>query len=262
MHAIIDVLQEKDELQRKELEELQDKLERIEKEKGEAKTSMKNQLDDITYERDHLKKEKDDIQKVLQALHKNFKIQQQKHKQELKKKQAKIDKLSSEVKSLKEEISSRQEASEKVHENMVVMKSKNDHLSKENDSLKNEVAVYKKNDEKKREQLTMTDRLRKELEAGVQDLQAVMRLMLQTMDGTGAVNLADLLNTDLYDEQSVANDDATCDKISKVIAHADMLSITGKQMTDVRSVRKDLVNVRKMISDRYAENIGNTCISQ
>ncbi|XP_074832613.1 centrosomal protein of 85 kDa isoform X2 [Carettochelys insculpta] len=225
------------------LHSLQDRLKQCMK--GAGRLSPLQEVEKQKLENDSLQKDCDRLRKIVD------------------KQQKKMEQLSSQMRSLEEQLSQEEGTSQALKEEAMQremalqqlrtavkeLSVQNQDLIEKNLTLQEHLRQVERNQPLSVGMAHLAHELHSELASCLQDLQSVFSIVTQRAQGKDP-NLSLLLG--IHSVQS-------CIKEQDDLLNPDMLA---KKLTEVKQLHKEVEDLRTAISDRYAQDMGDNCITQ
>ncbi|XP_072890674.1 centrosomal protein of 85 kDa isoform X1 [Hemitrygon akajei] len=150
---------------------------------------------------------------------------------------------------LREELSGKENESHLLRKAMKELSAQNQELIEKNLTLQEQLGQVDQNKQLPSECVQLTEKLHRELARSLRDLQAICSILTQRTQGKDP-NLSLLLGIQSMHYTSAEEGDwQSVEQLTKKLA-------------EVRQLGRDIDELRTMISDRYAQDMGDNCITQ
>ncbi|CAK8679383.1 unnamed protein product [Clavelina lepadiformis] len=239
------------------IETLEEDLAKSEKSKQELGRNERDDLEELRFQVEHLLGEKEDATRLLSGNERRVKAQHEKQQENVSKLEIQLEEAKEVSENLRRELFLKNQAASKVQAAMMKFSSQNQQLAKEKISLLERIKSLEHVQVNLEEETKASLRLHRETDNAVHDLQAVAQVLMQTAQGSDP-NISALLG--VRSDPCVGDMDHHNDDRSRV-GHLSVEE-TNKKLIEVRQLRRDIDQLRTMLSNKYAETIGDNCISQ
>ncbi|CAH1229051.1 CEP85 [Branchiostoma lanceolatum] len=213
----------------------------------ERDAASQEDVEELKFENDRLREDCDRAKKLLESKHKKMKSLQSHHQTELEKLEERVVQEEGVVTALREEIRGKDEATRKLRESMKELASQNQDLLEQTLTLQEQLQELQRLNSA--ENTKLSQRLYRELGVCQSELQALVQVLMQRAEGKEP-NMSILLglkepSTPPDDEQQGQNGHNLKTKLAQI-----------------RELRKEVDQLRSLISNKYAEDMGDNCIMQ
>nr|XP_026690094.1 centrosomal protein of 85 kDa [Ciona intestinalis] len=233
----------------REVQKLKEDVLKLEKSKVELGSSERDRLEDLEFEIVRLKKEKEDAARMLSASDRRAKQQQERLQAEVENLTQQLSEGEERIETLRKDMLMKQQTANKVHTAMMNLSSQNQQLMEQKLTLQDKVKVLEKAQGNFKDEAVACARLHRETFAAVQDIKAVSQVLIQTAEGNDP-NLSALLGVTTEPNE---------DSVNKLTDAKTSVEQTNRKIIEVRKLRQDIDELRTIISNRYAESIGDNC---
>eukprot|EP00058_Branchiostoma_floridae_P013645 XP_002599133.1 hypothetical protein BRAFLDRAFT_122982 [Branchiostoma floridae] len=213
----------------------------------ERDAASQEDVEELKFENDRLREDCDRAKKLLESKHKKMKSLQSQHQSELERLEERISQEEGVVTALREEIRGKDEATRKLRDSMKELASQNQDLLEQTLTLQEQLQELQRLNSA--ENTKLSQRLYRELGVCQSELQALVQVLMQRAEGKEP-NMSILLglkepSTPPDDEQQGQNGHNLKTKLAQI-----------------RELRKEVDHLRSLISNKYAEDMGDNCIMQ
>lgn len=256
--------------QREEIDALKLQIVEQERLKLPLQATEREQFKELRAQVERLRKEKDDYRRMLASANASAKQHGEKHRSEVQKLEEKITDARDESENIRQEMKSKQHTADKVNKAMVSLSSQNQNLMEENLTLQDKVKNLEKKLCSRTEDVRLHNRLQNELNSTVHELKCVTQLLIQSTDGSD-INVSHLLGTgeEPADASSTTTTTTGADGLQTpdsgtgdVGSETERSSSMERRLRDIKHARKEIDEIRSLISNHYAEKIGDNCVQQ
>jgi len=255
------------ERKQEQVEELGEQLTRLREMRTPMQAQERLEYQDLKIKYDDLKKEYIEMQLNLSSSAKITNQQTERNKKDLRKLEEKLKESKEENLNLKEEIRMKQSTNDKLNSAMVTFSSQNQNFMEENLTLQEKVKVLERKMSNQNENENLQGKLQQQLVSSMNEFKSIVQLVKQSMEGKD-LDLSSLLRCSVDDvinetsNQRTGNDGSstpdsgtsTADFNSAEICPAGG-DLRGK-IRQVRSMRREMDDIRRLIQRKYAEDIG------
>uniref|UniRef100_UPI00398EE76B centrosomal protein of 85 kDa isoform X1 n=1 Tax=Pristiophorus japonicus TaxID=55135 RepID=UPI00398EE76B len=150
---------------------------------------------------------------------------------------------------LREELSGKENGSQLLRKAMKELSAQNQELIERSLTLQEQLGQLDQSKQLPTQSMQLSERLHRELARSLYDLQAICNILTQRAQGKDP-NLSLLLGIQSMHYSNVEEGDWQ------------NIELLTKRLAEVRQLGRDIDELRTMISDRYAQDMGDNCITQ
>ncbi|XP_077977570.1 centrosomal protein of 85 kDa-like [Glandiceps talaboti] len=236
-----------------EVESLQDKLNKVTQKKlrtdGDANTSIDDDIDELKFQRDQLNAECERLKKLVESKHNKQKSMQAQHRVQIQQVEERLQQEEDTVTALREALSSKEESMKKIQISMKELATQSQEMYEHNLNLQEKVQEYEQS--LTSETMKVYNKLMKEMTACIVDLRGITQICTQRAEGKDP-NISMLLG--------LRSSSVACEYEEDVDPTS--VETMKHKLIQIREMRQEIEKLRTLISDKYAEDIGDNCITQ
>ncbi|XP_078617546.1 LOW QUALITY PROTEIN: centrosomal protein of 85 kDa-like [Branchiostoma floridae x Branchiostoma japonicum] len=262
----------------------------------ERDAASQEDVEELKFENDRLREDCDRAKKLLESKHKKMKSLQSQHQSELERLEERISQEEGVVTALREEIRGKDEATRKLRDSMKELASQNQDLLEQTLTLQEQLQELQRLNSA--ENTKLSQRLYRELGVCQSELQALVQVLMQRAEGKEP-NMSILLGLKggetfcIYRCVVLVWGVGVCQSELQALVQVLMQRAEGKEpnmsillglkepstppddeqqgqnghnlktkLAQIRELRKEVDHLRSLISNKYAEDMGDNCIMQ
>eukprot|EP00112_Aurelia_sp_Birch-Aquarium-sp1_P012010 Seg2521.5_Seg2521.6 transcript_id=Seg2521.5_Seg2521.6/GoldUCD/mRNA.D3Y31 product="Centrosomal protein of 85 kDa" protein_id=Seg2521.5_Seg2521.6/GoldUCD/D3Y31 len=234
-----------------ELKRMSDHLDRYKAREKDGPVTLE-EFDEVKWENERLKAECERIQKVLEQKHKKMKALHQQSQDTVKALEERLTQEEDTVNVLRKDVETKDKALEDMKSSVKQISSKNQDLMRDNLTLKE---IHQEVDRLTSPEVQQAHfQVHKELSSCVVEIKRLIDICSETAEGRDP-NMSALLGikghagSPMDDSNELPHDPFGIDS-AKV------------KLTKIRQLRSEIDKLRTFVSDKYAEEVGNNCVTQ
>ncbi|XP_070567377.1 centrosomal protein of 85 kDa-like isoform X2 [Ptychodera flava] len=232
------------------IEGYQEKLNQITLEKlKNGNKCTEDDINELRHQRNILDAECCQLKKLLESTQSKSKVLQSKHEAEIKHLEKRVQQEEDTVTALKEALSSKDEGLKNMQKSMKELARNNQELHEHNINVEEKIHDYERSSST--ETMKIYRKFMKEMSECVHDLQGVIQICTERAEGKDP-NISMLLGLRASSVTAEYKEDGDPHGIQNM----------KQKITQIWKMRQDVEKLRTLISDKYAEDIGDNCITQ
>eukprot|EP00794_Sanderia_malayensis_P000476 gene476-1121_t len=211
------------------------------------------EYDEVKWESERLKADCERIKKLLEQKHKKMKLLHQQSQNATKALEERLGQEEDTINTLRRDIETKDSNLEELRTSVKQVATKNQDLMSENLALKDILSELDRLTCKEVQQVHI--QVHKELNVCVAEIKYLIQLCSETAEGKDP-NMSALLGIKGQQDIEVAEDS------EDVIGNPFSIEFGRIKLKKIRELRGEIDKLRTFVSDKYAEEVGNNCVTQ